>query len=314
MTEIIYTSDSPLRFCLADLEAAARHRSTVLLLGESGSGKELCARHLHDRSSRRDRSFVALNCAALSPTLLESELFGHEKGAFTGAHAQRPGRFEAAEGGTLFLDEVGELPLAAQAALLRVLQERKVVRVGGWEEIPVDVRLVAATHRDLWAMVERGEFRQDLFFRLHVLPVRIPALRQRPCDIPLLAHALCERLAEASQLPFQPLSRTQLQELARHDWPGNVRELENFLERWLVLGADPLRFPALLEEARARSRSRVPDPQVALREELVAALERNGGHRSRTAQELGITRRALSYRLVRAGLSGKAALREVAAT
>ena len=296
MADILCASDSPLRSCLLDLEAAASHRSTVLLLGESGSGKELCARHLHSCSPRREHCFVALNCAALSATLLESELFGHEKGAFTGAHAQRLGRFEAADGGTLFLDEVGELPLAAQAALLRVLQERMVVRVGGWEEIPIDVRLVAATHRDLWAMVERGEFRQDLFFRLHVLPVRIPALRQRPEDIPLLAKALCERLASSFALPFQPLSRMQLQELARHDWPGNVRELENFLERWLVLGADSRRFPALLEEARARSRSRIPDPQVAMREELVAVLDRHGGHRTRAAKELGITRRALSYR------------------
>lgn len=303
MPAIVCAPASPLRACLEDLDAAARSPSTVLLLGESGSGKELCARRVHERSPRANAAFVALNCAALPLSLLESELFGHEKGAFTGAHAQRTGRFEAAHGGTLFLDEIGELPLPAQASLLRVLQERRFVRVGGWEEIGTDVRLVAATHRDLWAMVEAGTFRQDLFFRLHVLPVRIPALRERPQDIPPLARALAERLALRLERPVPALAPDLLAELARHDWPGNVRELENVLERWMVLGAAPGRLAALLEEARGRSRRRAPDPDAAARRELEVALERNGGHRARTAAELGITRRALSYRLLRLGLT-----------
>ena len=302
MPPIVCSPESPLRACLADLDAAARSLSTVLVLGESGSGKELCARRVHEQSPRREGPFVALNCAALPLSLLESELFGHEKGAFTGAHAQRAGRFEAAHGGTLFLDEIGELPLPAQASLLRVLQERRFVRVGGWEEIEVDVRLVAATHRDLWAMVEAGQFRQDLFFRLHVLPIQVPPLRERRMDIPLLATELCERIAQRCGLELPALPANTLRELSHHDWPGNIRELENVLERWMVLGANPKRLPALLEEARSRSRRRSADPDASAREALVQALERNGGHRARTAAELGITRRALSYRLVRYGL------------
>jgi len=302
MSPIVCSPASPLHVALADLDAAASCLSTVLVLGESGTGKELCARRIHEHSPRRHAPFVALNCAALPLSLLESELFGHEKGAFTGAHAQRTGRFEAAHGGTLFLDEIGELPLVAQATLLRTLQERKVVRVGGCEEIEVDVRLVAATHRDLWAMVLQGSFRQDLFFRLHVLPVKVPPLRERRCDLPLLAQALVQRIALRCQLPLPGLDAGQLKELSRHDWPGNVRELENFLERWMVLGAKPERLDALLEEARSRSRACVPDPDAAARQELALALERNGGHRAHTAAELGITRRALTYRLTRLGI------------
>ena len=302
MSRIVCSSHSPLRTCLADLEAAAGHGSTVLLLGESGTGKELCARHLHGSSRRHQGPFVALNCAALSSSLLESELFGHEKGAFTGAHVQRPGRFEAASGGTLFLDEVGELSLPAQAALLRVLQERKVVRVGGWEEIAVDVRLVAATHRDLWEMVGNGSFRQDLFFRLHVIPVRIPALRERLMDLPDLVHSLLQRLTTAGTMACPELGPAQLRELACHDWPGNVRELENFLERWLVLGSVPSRLGELLDEARTRSRQRAPDPFAGARQEIQHLLERHGGQRGRAAQELGITRRALSYRMAKLGI------------
>jgi transcriptional regulator with PAS, ATPase and Fis domain len=302
MSGIVCAPDSPLQQILGDLEAASRCHSTVLLLGESGTGKELCARRVHERSQRSHGPFVALNCAALPLSLLESELFGHEKGAFTGAHALRGGRFEAAQGGTLFLDEIGELPLAAQAALLRVLQERSVVRVGGLEEIPVDVRLVAATHRDLWAMVLAGTFRQDLFFRLHVLPVHIPALRHRRMDIPCLARALVKRIAQRCALEEPALFPAQLAELSRHDWPGNIRELENFLERWMVLGAVRERLDPLLEEARARSRFRDPDPQELARQEMQRILDRHGGHRARAAAELGITRRALNYRLVRAGI------------
>jgi len=172
--QILYAPDSPFATLLRNLRAVARLDSTVLLLGESGTGKEVCARHLHSQSRRSESPFVALNCAAIPPSLLESELFGHEKGAFTGAHAQRAGRFEQASKGTLFLDEIGELSLTAQASLLRVLQERRVCRVGGSDEIDVDFRLVAATHRDLWAMVQQGTFRQDLYFRIHVVTLRVP--------------------------------------------------------------------------------------------------------------------------------------------
>ncbi len=227
--------------------------ATVLVLGETGTGKELVARSVHDLSPRRGRAFVPVSCAALAPGLVPSELFGHEAGAFTGAVKRRAGRFELADGGTLFLDEVGELPADAQAALLRVLQERVVERVGGGESVPVDVRVVAATHRDLAAEVRAGRFRADLFYRLNVFPVAVPPLRDRPGDVPALAMHFVSRFAAAHGRPVPRVRPATLAALAAHAWPGNVRELQNLIERAVILTeCDELAFdPAWLAGASA---------------------------------------------------------------
>lgn len=303
MQQILHSPESSFAVLLRELRAVARLDSTVLLLGESGTGKELCARQLHDLSRRAAAPFVALNCAAIPPSLLESELFGHERGAFTGAHAQRLGRFEQASSGTLFLDEVGELSLTAQASLLRVLQERRICRVGGGEEIDVDFRLVAATNRDLWAMVQQGAFRQDLYFRLHVVSLRVPPLRERMADIPILAKGLLARICQRLREPAPRLDPVGMQELMRYDWPGNVRELENLVERFVALHPLGATLKELVEDCRARQQRPLADPLQREREELKELLARHGGHRARAAEELGVTRRALTYRLQRAGLT-----------
>lgn len=303
MQQILHSAESSFAVLLRELRAVARLDSTVLLLGESGTGKELCARQLHDLSRRAAAPFVALNCAAIPPSLLESELFGHERGAFTGAHAQRLGRFEQASSGTLFLDEVGELSLTAQASLLRVLQERRICRVGGGDEIDVDFRLVAATNRDLWAMVQQGTFRQDLYFRLHVVSLRVPPLRERMADIPFLAKGLLARICQRLREPAPRLDPAGIQELMRYDWPGNVRELENLVERFVALHPLGTTLKELVEDCRARQRRPLADPLLREREELNELLARHGGHRARAAEELGVTRRALTYRLQRAGLT-----------
>jgi formate hydrogenlyase transcriptional activator len=220
------------------VERVAPTDATVLLLGETGTGKELVARLVHDRSSRRTGPFVPVSCAALAPGLIASELFGHEAGAFTGAVKRRAGRFELAAGGTLFLDEVGELPPEAQAALLRVLQERVVERVGG-EPVPVDVRLVAATHRDLAAEAAAGRFRADLFYRLNVFPVAVPPLRDRPGDVPALVDHFVRHFAAKHGRPVTGASAQTLAVLSRHPWPGNVRELQNVVERAVILSDGP---------------------------------------------------------------------------
>jgi Nif-specific regulatory protein len=221
------------------LKTAAATPSTVLLLGESGSGKEVCARQVHQWSPRHRAPFVAINCVALTPTLLESELFGHEKGAFTGATGRKKGKFELADGGTLFLDEIGELPAELQSKLLRVLQEREFERVGGSETVRVDVRLLAATNRDLRAEVGTGRFREDLYYRLNVVQVYLPPLRARPDDIGMLAeHFLARACGEMKRSPLR-LSAEALDALRRHPWPGNVRELSNLMERCAVLAPGP---------------------------------------------------------------------------
>lgn len=303
MQQILHSPESSFALLLRQIRAVARLDSTVLLLGESGTGKELCARQLHEQSRRSAGPFVALNCAAIPPTLLESELFGHERGAFTGAHAQRQGRFEQAASGTLFLDEVGELSLTAQASLLRVLQERRVCRVGGSEEIEVDFRLVAATHRDLWGMVSAGAFRQDLYFRLHVVALRVPPLRERMADIPFLAKGLLARICQRLREPAPRLDPAAMQELMRYDWPGNVRELENLIERFVALHPLGSGVKELMDDSRARQQRPSTDPLQRERAELSELLARHGGHRTRAAQELGVSRRALTYRLQRAGLT-----------
>ena len=209
--------------------------ATVLILGETGTGKELIARSIHEQSHRRDRAFVAVNCAALAPGLIASELFGHEAGAFTGAIRQRVGRIEQADGGTLFLDEVGEMPTEAQVALLRVLQERTVERVGSGHPIAVDVRIVAATNRSLSAAVKECRFREDLFFRLNVFPITIPPLRDRPGDIAALAAHFAQHFAAEHGRPVPRITPGTLATLAVHNWPGNVRELQNLIERAVIM-------------------------------------------------------------------------------
>src|SRR5687767_1285267 len=232
--EIVAKSPA-MRRVLQTVTMAAPTRATVLLQGESGTGKELFARAIHDQSDRRDRAFVRLNCAAMPEGLVESALFGHEKGAFTGAIKRVEGAFERAHGGTLLLDEITEMRLDLQAKLLRVLQEQEFERVGGTDTIRVDVRIVATTNRDLEQSVERGEFRRDLFYRLSVLPVRVPALRERPEDIPILAHHFAQRAATDQGREITAIAPDALALLQRYEWPGNVRELQHAVERAVIL-------------------------------------------------------------------------------
>ena len=225
---------------LTQVELVAPADSTVLLVGETGTGKERIAREVHQQSRRSGRAFVAVNCAALPEALVESELFGHEKGAFTGAFGRKPGKFELADHGTLFLDEVGDLPEPAQAKLLRVLQEREVQRVGGTTTVPVNVRLISATNHDLAACTKEGRFRPDLFYRLNVFPIHIPALRERPEDIPLLVSHFIRKFAERQHKPVPRLAEDVLERLIEYSWPGNIRELQNVIERAIILARGPI--------------------------------------------------------------------------
>ncbi len=235
--EGIVGQSSALRHVLNLVETVAPSDSTVLLLGETGTGKELIARAIHDRSTRKDRTFVKLNCAAIPTGLLESELFGHERGAFTGAIAQKIGRLELADQGTLFLDEVGDIPLEIQPKLLRALQEREFERLGSTHTKKVNVRLVAATNRDLDKMIENREFRSDLYYRLNVFPIRIPPLRERPEDIPLLVRYFAQKYGRRMEKKIESIPTTAMKALASWHWPGNIRELENFIERSVILDA-----------------------------------------------------------------------------
>ncbi|MEZ4249320.1 MAG: sigma-54 dependent transcriptional regulator [Polyangiales bacterium] len=285
------------------LAKVARTSASVLLLGESGTGKEVAARRVHTTSERRG-AFVAINCAALSPALLESELFGHEKGAFTGAHAARRGRLELAEGGTLFLDEIGELAPELQAKLLRVLQERTFERVGGVRTLRADVRWIAATHRDLAACMRDGSFREDLYHRLAVFPVRLPALRERPRDVIPLANLLLGELARELGRPVPKLSDPAAAALRARTWPGNVRELRNAMERAVVLldGGDEVREEHLwLDEATRRDDGLHGTLADLERRAIEAALARHDGNRRRAAEELGIGERTLYDKLKRFG-------------
>src|SRR6267143_1403715 len=235
MFEEIVGSSASLRAVLAQVAKVAPTDATVLLLGETGTGKELIARAIHKRSRRATQAFIRVNCAAIPQSLIASELFGHEKGAFTGALQRRLGRFEAADGGTIFLDEIGDLPQEAQVALLRVLQEREIERVGSSHPIAVDVRVLAATNRDLEAAVERGAYREDLFYRLNVFPIRVPPLRERAEDIPILVEYLVDRFAKQMGKRIRNIEKQTLQRLTAYEWPGNVRELQNVIERAMVL-------------------------------------------------------------------------------
>jgi transcriptional regulator with GAF, ATPase, and Fis domain len=236
--EELVGASKPLKAVLARIAKIAPTDSTVLIAGETGTGKELIARAVHKRSRRSAHAFVSVNCAALAPSLISSELFGHEKGAFTGAVQRRLGRFEMADGGTIFLDEVGELLPDTQAVLLRVLQEREFERVGGERPIPVDVRVIAATNRDLAAAVAAGRFREDLFYRLHVFPIDAPPLRERKDDIPTLVEYFVQSYANQAGRNVRPIDKRTLDLLQCYDWPGNVRELQNVIERSLILSSD----------------------------------------------------------------------------
>jgi formate hydrogenlyase transcriptional activator len=233
--EEIVGSSAPLRKVLSQVSQVAPWNATVLILGETGTGKELIARAIHNQSMRAKQAFIRVNCAAIPQGLIASELFGHEKGAFTGAVQRRLGRFESAEGGTIFLDEIGELPAETQVALLRVLQEREIERVGSSRPIPVDVRILAATNRDLKAAVAAGLFREDLFYRVSVVPIQVPSLRERVDDIPLLVEYLIEHYAKKVGKTIRSISRQTLELFQNYGWPGNVRELQNVIERSVIL-------------------------------------------------------------------------------
>jgi DNA-binding NtrC family response regulator len=244
------------------IEKAAPTDSTVLVSGESGTGKEVVARLLHARSVRRSGPFVDVNCGALAPTLVDAELFGHEKGAFTGADKRREGKLELAKGGTLFLDEIGELALDAQVKLLRVLEERRVVRVGGKEDVPVDFRLVAATHRDLEQLVKEGKFRQDLFYRLEVIRIAVPALRDRRADIIPLARLFLARMRQRTGRTLDGFAPEAERRLLEHDWPGNARELRNVVARAVVLGEGATVGPDDVYIPHAADSAEAPPPRV----------------------------------------------------
>jgi DNA-binding NtrC family response regulator len=285
----------------------ASQRSTVLVQGESGTGKELLARAIHNSGDRSARPFVGVSCAALAETLLESELFGHEKGSFTGAVAQKKGKFELADGGTLFLDEIGDISAKLQVDLLRVLQERRFYRVGGTAEIDVDVRVIAATHQDLLAEVRAGRFREDLYYRLDVINIRIPPLRERREDVPLLAHEFLERLGHELGRPVTEISEEALRLLVDHDWPGNVRELENALERAIVtckthcLTAEDLAFLRRpVEPSRAAGALPAGLTLQDLEKQYIAlTLDRSSGNVKAAAASLGIDRSTLYEKIRR---------------
>jgi two-component system response regulator PilR (NtrC family) len=301
------------------VETIAPTSSTVLITGESGTGKELIARAIHVRSPRSDRPFVAVNCGALTETLLDSELFGHMRGSFTGADGNRKGLIEIADKGTVFLDEIGEMSPMLQVKILRVLQERKFRRVGGNEEVEADIRIIAATNRDLSKMVAEGQFREDLFYRINVIPVRLPSLRERIEDVPLIAEHFVVKFAEQMKKPITGISRAAMVLLQAHTWPGNVRELENAMERAVALERTPSILPESLPEA-PRAAEAVPASVLALppgassstplpekgfdleqhvqhleREYIAEALRRSNGVKVKAAELLGMSFRSFRY-------------------
>ncbi len=320
----IIGQSKPIQEVFWSIEKVAPSRATVLILGESGTGKELVARAIHEASPRKDKPFIKVNCAALPENLLESELLGHEKGAFTGAQSTKLGRFEIADRGTLFLDEIGELPLALQAKMLRVLQERQFERLGGIRTISVDVRIIAATNVSLEDEVAKGAFRNDLYYRLNVVPITLPPVRERRDDVPLLLDHFLRSSNKRNEKDVK-LTREFLDFLIDYDWPGNVRELQNLIERlvilsdsgWLQISDLPNR---MVQEAK------VPAPEIAAsplqkkqndladrrrgrvlkdieRDEIAAALKRHGWVQARAARELGLTQRQIGYKIKKLGLS-----------
>jgi formate hydrogenlyase transcriptional activator len=307
----IVGESTPLKSVLQQVALVAPTDATVLILGETGTGKELVARAIHRLSNRSSRPFIRVNCAAIPPSLIASELFGHEKGAFTGALHRRLGRFEAANGGTIFLDEIGELPMETQIALLRVIQERELERIGSSQSIAVDVRIIAATNRDLEAAVAAGAFREDMFYRLNVFPIHVPALRERLEDIPLLVAHLIERLAKRAGKEFRTIKMNTIELLQAYDWPGNIRELQNVIERSVILSAGDV---FSIDEAwvrRALRQSRPTTPLAASmadreREMIEAALAESEGRvagPSGAAAKLGIPRQTLDSKIANLQIS-----------
>jgi formate hydrogenlyase transcriptional activator len=304
--EEIVGSSEPLKRVLAHVTKVAATDATVLITGETGTGKELIARAIHKRSNRSRRGFIRVNCAAIPPSLIASELFGYEKGAFTGATQRHVGRFELANGGTIFLDEIGDIPPETQVALLRVLQEHELERVGGTHPIPVDVRVLAATNGDLKAAVDAGTFRLDLYYRLNVFPIEMPSLRDRPEDILLLATCFIERCASKAGKKIRNIERKTLEWLQAYDWPGNIRELQNIVERAVIL-CDAETFSIdeiwLRPEARETSKQQAPLTATLLnreREMIEAALDESQGRisgPSGAAGKLGIPRTTLESKI-----------------
>jgi two-component system, NtrC family, response regulator len=298
------------------IEKVAPSSATVLLLGESGTGKELLARALHARSSRNTGRFVAINCAAIPETLLESELFGYEKGAYTGAVKRTIGKIETANGGTLFLDEIGDLPMSLQAKLLRFLQERVIERVGGREEVAVDVRIVCATHQLLKEQIQTGRFREDLYYRLAEIVVDIPPLRARRGDATLLAHSFVRKFAEEHRRPTMSLSSDALDAIEAHAWPGNVRELENVVKRAVIMSETSTITRADIDVAPAAATEGVALNLRQVREEaeraaVITVLGRVNGNLSKAAELLGVSRPTLYDLIHRFGLKQPAADRTV---
>jgi formate hydrogenlyase transcriptional activator len=310
MFEEIVGSSAVLKRVLAQVERVARVQSTVLISGETGTGKELIARAIHKRSARARHAFIRVNCAAIPPSLIASELFGHEKGAFTGATQRRLGRFEAADGGTIFLDEVGELPGETQLALLRVLQEREFERIGSSAPIAVDVRVLAATNQDLKAAVKRGDFRADLYYRLNVFPIELPPLRDRLDDLPLLVEYLLHRYAARAGKQFHQVPRRTLNLLRNYSWPGNIRELQNVIERAVVISdgdsfsVDPSWLPDDIVRSPGPSASlgTIADQERGLIESALADAGGRVAGPSGAAARLGIPRQTLDSKIKAFGI------------
>lgn len=294
------------------IEKLAETSASVIVYGESGTGKELVARAIHYRSARKGNPYIQVNCAALPETLLESELFGHEKGAFTGAVGRKPGRFELAHNGTIFLDEIGDISLPVQVKLLRVLQEKAFERVGGLETLKIDVRIIAATNQNLAQAIRDGRFREDLYYRLNVVPIHLPPLRERREDIPLLVEHFLKKFDPQGRMRGPNCQAMKL--LSEYHWPGNVRELENCLERAVIISSGPEITPAdlppevagIVAPGEPRKRFSLPEEGISLedveKDLIVQALERSGGNQSRAARLLGITRHTLLYRMEKYGL------------
>jgi len=296
----------------AKIDKLARSQAPVYISGESGSGKELVARLIHEQGPRADKPFVPVNCGAIPEALMESEFFGHKKGSFTGATADKAGLFQAADGGTLFLDEVADLPLHMQVKLLRAIQEKAVRPVGAQKEIPIDVRILSATHQDLAELVKEGSFRQDLFYRINVIGLHVPSLRERPQDIPPLTEHILRRLAEQNGIPVPQVSKKALDELKGYPFPGNVRELENILERAMTLCENNIIEAADLQlpETSSKDEATSDAPDVPLesylesveKDAIMKALEQTRYNKTAAAKLLGITFRTLRYRLKKLGL------------
>jgi DNA-binding NtrC family response regulator len=305
-TEFIGQS-APMRRVFELIERVAPSKASVAISGESGTGKEMVARAIHNLSTRRDKAFIAINCASIPATLIESELFGHERGAFTGADQRRPGVFELAHGGTLFLDELGEIPIELQAKLLRVLEEGRLRRLGGKVELEVDVRVLCATNRDLKAEIKAGRFREDLYFRLNVFQVPLPPLRDRRDDVPILVQYFVEKFKGDSAKRLSGVHPDAMEMLKNHDWPGNIRELRNAVERAVILCDGELILrehlpPDMVGKGPERHSFRLPyglSLDAVEREYILGSLQRNGNNKARTAESLGVSEKTLYNKLNR---------------